>query len=106
MREFGKSFLLVAALALSTVAQAELRDPTRPSYGLPAGNSTESPSALRVSAVFISGERRIAVINGQRLRVGETIAGATVTAIDKNNVSFVRSGRVFTVSLLSAPGRQ
>ena len=93
-------------LLTSISANAELSDPTRPSYALPEAGEQIATSALRVSAVFISGDRKVAVVNGQRVRVGESIGGATVSGIDRKKVSFVRGDRTFTVSLLSGQSRQ
>lgn len=101
--------LLTAALLTALVftpANAELDDPTRPSYAVAETATTTAGATLRVSAVFISGDRRIAVINGQRFREGESVAGAVVSAITRNEVSFVRGDRAFSVSLLSGPSRQ
>lgn len=93
-------------LLIVSAAHAELGDPTRPSYVSPAGDGAVATAALRVSAVFISGDRRIAVINGQRLRVGESVGGAIISEILSNKVSFVRGDRTFSVPLLSAQSRQ
>ncbi|MCB1844601.1 MAG: hypothetical protein KDI09_16690 [Halioglobus sp.] len=97
---------ILAALILYSSANAELTDPTRPGNLLPEVEAARAEGELRVSAVFISGDRRIAVINGQRLREGESIGGATVSAIARNKVSFVRGDRAFSVPLLSGQSRQ
>lgn len=99
------SLFAVAAALFSSVAAAELKDPTRPSYILADSVPGVATSALRVNAIFISGERRIAIISGRRLRVGETIDGATISQIEQDRVSFVRGEEVFTVSLLSGSSR-
>ncbi|MGB5353169.1 MAG: hypothetical protein WBN32_06105 [Woeseia sp.] len=93
-------------LAFGSVASAELQDPTRPSYAVAGAVVEASSGALHVSAIFISGERRIAIINGRRLRVGETVNGAIVSKIEQDRVSFVRGDEVFAVSLLSGSSRQ
>lgn len=97
-------FLLLAGLPLA--ASAELTDPTRPSHARPdAGEPAPVAVSLNVTAVFVSGDRRIAIVNGQRVRVGETVDGVTVSRIERNRVSFSRGDRVFTVPLLSAGRR-
>lgn len=98
--------LVSFCLLVGAMAQAGLGDPTRPSYALPVSEGVVASAELRVSAVFISGDRRIAVINGQRLRVGESVGGATISEIASNKVSFVRGDRTFSVPLLSAQSRQ
>ena len=99
--------LLAVLLLAAAPAGADLADPMRPSYALPADTQGAAPvSALAVSAVFISGERRVAVVNGQRVRVGETVGGAVVSRIERDRVSFRRGERSFDVPLLSARPRQ
>ncbi len=106
LRAFLLACLLVSLGAVGAAA-AELADPTRPTRTLPATpGSPQAAAALRVSAIFISGERRIAVVNGRSVRVGETIGGATVRRIERDRVSFLRGGRTFSVTLLSASARQ
>lgn len=106
LRAFLLACLLVSLGAVGAAA-AELADPTRPTRTLPATpGSPQAAAALRVSAIFISGERRIAVVNGRSVRVGETIGGATVQRIERDRVSFLRGGRTFSVTLLSASARQ
>lgn len=106
MPDIKPVMLLAVALLAGHAASADLNDPTRPSYVLQSPGAQAAPTSLRVSAVFISGDRRIAVINGQRVRVGDEVAGARVSAIAKNKVTLVRGERTFDVSLLNAPGRQ
>lgn len=99
--------LLVVLLAAVTPANsAELRDPTRPTFVGQAADNDGPVAAISVTAVFISGERRIAVVNGQRLRVGQSVGGAVVRAINPNNVTFERDGRSFSVSLRSGFDRK
>lgn len=99
--------LLACLLLAAAPTAAELVDPMRPSYALPADTPSAAPaSALAVSAVFISGDRRVAVVNGQRVRIGETVGGAVVSRIERDRVSFRRGERTFDVPLLSARPRQ
>ena len=104
----SRALVCLACLLLTALqAEAELADPMRPSWSLPAGPAAEMPSgALRVSAVFISGERRIAVVNGQRVRVGDSVAGAYVSRIERDRVGFRRGDEAFSVPLLAAAARQ
>lgn len=104
MRNF-LSITICILMLTGVSANAELSDPTRPSYALPDSGNQTATAVLHVSAVFISGDRKVAVVNGQRVRVGETIGGATVSGIDRKKVSFVRGDRTFTVSLLSGQSR-
>lgn len=53
------------------------RDPTRPlGYQLVAGKTSVVKEAeLKLSSVLISAQRKLAIINGQSLREGQTIPG-------------------------------
>jgi MSHA biogenesis protein MshK len=98
--------LFVALASCAGSAAAELQDPTRPSYVTDDTVAGAVHGALRVNAIFISGERRIAIVNGQRLRIGETVNGATVNRIEQDRVSFVRGDEVFAVPLISGSSRK
>jgi hypothetical protein len=76
------AFLAAIALVGSAAAADALRDPTRPWQAppvAPAGVVSDAP--LRLSAVIVSGERRIALIDDRVLRVGDRHRAATVVAI-------------------------
>jgi MSHA biogenesis protein MshK len=99
--------LLALVAALNAAGAAELlRDPTRPTNEVPAARTAPATSSLRVSAVFISGERRVAIVNGQRVREGEVISGATVSKIEADKVSFTRKGDTLAVPLLNGGMRK
>lgn len=98
--------ILVLLVGCAASAAAELQDPTRPSYVTDDSVAGAAYGALRVNAIFISGERRIAIVNGQRLRIGETVNGATVNRIEQDRVSFVRGEEVFAVPLISGSSRR
>jgi hypothetical protein len=98
---------LLGLLPLSgAVAHAEdrfagLPDPTRPSYA--AGGVEEGPGVvhgLRLQSILIGPQRHSAVINGQRLAVGERIGAATVVAIHRDSVVMRRAGGEFTLKLV------
>ena len=84
------SILLTAgwmAVASTAVAQA-LRDPTRPpaaSTKAVAGRTEQSGWILQ--SVLISPERRYAIINGEVVPVGGSIAGAELVAIAAERVT-------------------
>jgi MSHA biogenesis protein MshK len=75
------------AIASSTFAQA-LRDPTRP----PAASAKNAAAKAEQSgwilqSVLISPERRYAIINGEVVPVGGSIAGAELVAIAAERVT-------------------
>lgn len=63
------------------VLHAEMRDPTKPST-----LTEEAASPWQLSAIFISEERRVAIINGQTVTLGEDVEGEKVIAIESDSV--------------------
>jgi MSHA biogenesis protein MshK len=79
--------MVCVAVASTAVAQA-LRDPTRPpaaSAKAVAGKTEQSGWILQ--SVLISPERRYAIINGEVVPVGGSIAGAELLAIAEERVT-------------------
>ncbi len=75
---------------------ASLPDPTRPSGwqdGAPVNQG------LVLQSTTVSSSRRSAVVNGQRVAVGDRVAGATVTEIQAFQVTLQRAGRDITLRL-------
>lgn len=70
-------------------AQEALADPTAPPAAI-AGELAAAPAAatraLQLQSVLISGERRVAVIDGERVQVGDRVSGFEVAAIESNLV--------------------
>ena len=102
------SILTVSALLLFGPLLADeaelLRDPTRP-YSAKAvaagaaatGNAT---SSFRVTAIFTSEKRRIAIVNGRRVGEGDQVDGATVVEILTNDLRLVFNGKAITRRVL------
>ncbi|MDJ0919133.1 MAG: general secretion pathway protein GspB [Woeseiaceae bacterium] len=90
------AFLLFGLV--SVVSAEELRDPTRPHTYKP-GRTVEGVPSFSVNAIFISDDRRLAIINGERVRVGDVVAGARVVSIEKEQVTLSASGKQFTARL-------
>ena len=83
---------------------AELRDPTRPMI-LP-GEQVTATGKPELSAIIISKDRRIAVISGSVVRVGDIIGNAKVVSIESNTVQLdAPSGRI-TLNLMDSTVRQ
>lgn len=80
------ALLLIAGLlgAVHVHAANPGADPMRPD----TLRSVSNPQAaqFRVNAVIVSDERRIAIVNGNRVRVGDSINQATIIAITKGEV--------------------
>jgi len=67
-------------------AAAQVSDPTRPPSTEELAAWRSQPEATttrwRLQSVLISGQRRIAVINGKRAAVGQEVESAVVRAIE------------------------
>jgi len=92
----------VGTPAFAEDALASLPDPTRPSFV--QGDGAEGVAAgqhgLVLQSVLISPQRRLAVINGRTLSVGERIGNATVAAIWPHEVVIQRSSGEVTLRLV------
>ncbi len=83
---------IVVALLLSATASAEQQvDPTQP----PAALSSASPlgaeaAGPRPTSIVTRGEERFAVVSGTTLRVGDSIGGLRVVAIEASAVHVER----------------
>lgn len=98
-------FLMCAACMagspLSTVAAENLADPTRPPSTLAVtGSTTDKTADVPVlQSVLISPYRKVAVINGEALQVGDRLDDARVSRIAEAEVVLVRGGRTQTLKL-------
>ncbi|MES2297886.1 MAG: MSHA biogenesis protein MshK [Pseudomonadota bacterium] len=92
--------LLAALSVLAGVARAQaLPDPTQPpaAFGAPAAASVSAaPAGPRLQAILISkreGGRRLAVIDGKTLRVGDKFGGAVLAEVGETAV-ILRTGKL------------
>ena len=76
----------------------ELVDPTRPFYLESSGqpeqlpeqlSSVVAPGSFDVSFVRIGSSSAMAIVNSQRVTIGDVIGGATVIAIDRGGVTLM-----------------
>ena len=102
---------LICALSAVTGAAQTLRDPTRPPFmGAKGAAGQIEPSGWILQSVLISPERRYAIINGEVVPLGGSIAGAELIAVAEERVTLrTREGlRVFhlfpDVTRLDIPG--
>lgn len=96
--------LWLASLAPVTANGAAdvIADPTRPS-GMPqAAGRGEVSGHWHLTATHIAAGQRSAVVNGSRVREGETVGGARVLHIRHGQVQLLAQGRVTTLRLLPA----
>lgn len=90
---FAFATTLMAA-ATTAAAGWDLPDPTRPSY-IAGGDG------LTLQSVIVSPGRRLAVIDGRAVKVGDRVGGAVVTDIRPYEVRLRRGGKEIALPLLS-----
>jgi MSHA biogenesis protein MshK len=100
--------LLAAVLGASAAAAApELKDPTRPYRGAPAEVvSSPNMATPRLTSVLLGERRRLAVIDGQLVREGETLRGMTVLEIASDRAIVSIGGSRMTLALDEAQVRK
>lgn len=103
---FSIAFVAAGMLLAPAAESAEpMRDPTRPTR-VQEPAPVQRDRALTVSAVFVSGDRRIAIVNGQRVREGDAINDVIVSKIEADKVSFLRNKKILVVPLLNHATRK
>ncbi len=95
----GVLVLLVEPIAALANGSDRLVDPTQP-YSTTSGAIGSHRTGLVLQSTSVSPLRRVAVINGQELSVGERIDGAEVVDIRPYEVIMSRAGRQTTLRLL------
>ena len=84
---------LLAVVLAGTAQGEELEDPMRP--GAAPEEAVAAPPAEPewiLTSTVVGNDRRLAVINGQRVRTGEQVDGAEVLRIDSGSVTIVVDG--------------
>ena len=77
-----------------------LRDPTRP-FSVPALAATNH-STFVVSAIFVSEDRRVAIVNGRRVTEGDEVDGAVVVKIQADGLRLNLGGLAIDAHLTPA----
>ena len=101
--------LSLSALALAIIAgpvfgDEILRDPTRP-YVASKSRVVAAPR-FAVNAIIVSAERRVAIVNGRRVAVGDSVAGARVIVIEKDHLFLEKDGKRIRATLNDGASRQ
>ncbi len=104
------SILTVAAVLISGPVLADedevLRDPTRPynarsiAVASSGGGGGGGVASFRVTAIFTSDMRRVAVVNGRRVTEGDKVDGATVVEILADRLRLNLGGKAITSRVL------
>lgn len=82
------SFILLIAFSTSAMAEA-LRDPTQLPSTVGAINTTEAKdsSGPVLQSIILSDAMRAAIINGQRINIGDAFSQSTLVAITENTAT-------------------
>jgi hypothetical protein len=82
---------------------AELTDPTRPVafHVPPTGGvrASSGPGKLKLEAILLANQRRLVIVNGKVLRVGECLGDVCIESISSDHVQYLRGGRSNTLWL-------
>ena len=88
MRRASILLAVICITAASTAVAQALRDPTRPPAASAKGMTGRTgQSGWILQSVLISPERRYAIINGEVVAVGGSIAGAELVAVAAERVT-------------------
>lgn len=93
----GAATILCALMAMAAPLGAELADPMRP--GSHETRPAVSGPHWVLQSTLVSDSRRLAVVNGDIVRVGDRIAGARVLSIQFGEIWLERRGRRFRLGL-------
>ena len=92
--------LLQAAVVLAATAPENVPDPTRPPASLIAGSLVAAPSSgPGLQSIMISSGRRLAVIGGQTVQVGDKLGDARVVKIAEGEVVLNNGKELQTLKL-------
>ncbi len=64
------------------------------------GEAPQAQAVLRLQAIKSESGRRVAVVNGTVVRVGDEVDGATITGIAANSVVILAEGKSSVLKLL------
>ena len=89
-----RAAVLLVALGFAPLTNCEeLKDPTRPPAILASGKHAEDHKALPlVTAIFLSGNRRVAIFNAQPVHAGDSVGGYRIDEVAAEGVRYSMSG--------------
>src|SRR5471032_1408079 len=82
--------ILVLALACELVQAQDVMDPTRPPAAAAPTTADAEGKGSGLQSVFISGDRRAAIIGGQLVELGHKYGDATLVRVSENEVTLAR----------------
>jgi hypothetical protein len=100
--------MLLLAFGVSPCSLCEeLKDPTQPPNIIAAGKHTDEHKQLpRVTAIFLSSTRRIAIFNAQPVHVGDNVGAYRIDEIAAQGVRYSMSGHSGFAPLVTVRERQ
>lgn len=102
LKWFAAMAMAMLLVTTASAGEADIGDPMRPSYLPASSTSGKRAPTWRVESIVVSPDRRIAVINGKSLAVGDRIQGARVIAIDAYAVTLEMDGKRRQLTLTDA----
>lgn len=96
--------LIFSSIFSASNAQENLRDPTRP-Y-VERRSVTVAAPQYKVNAIIVSSDRRVAIVNGQRVVIGGSVNGARVVTIEKDHLTLEKDGKRIRAALNDRASRQ
>ncbi len=103
LRKLTVIALLLTCACGSCLGDEFLRDPTRP-YTESERRAATSPRYV-VNAIIVSAERRVAIVNGQRVTVGGSVDNAKVISIENGQLILEINGKRLTAKLNDGASR-
>jgi len=88
----SRCFALALMLVWSLAGADALRDPTRPPMPQAGPGAVVHEPLPAVTALFISGETRTAIVDGHLVRAGDSIGDGKIEAVSANGVIWRRRG--------------
>ena len=92
---FAPVMMLLAPLA----AAGGLRDPTRPPMPQAPAGAVVSKPLPTVTALFISGDTRKAIVNGRLVQAGDSLSDGKIEAVSAGGVIWRRHGTAHDLQL-------
>jgi MSHA biogenesis protein MshK len=100
MKRFLACLLGVLLASVAAAQSAPLADPTRPPSAVESvSNEIAAPAGPRLQSVLISPSRRLAVIDGKTVGLGDKFGAATLEAVSETGVVLKYSDRRETLRL-------
>ena len=99
---FSSYVVLLLTVFYSIVSSAQLQDPTRPPdyQSVATQNKVPVSNGWILSSILISPERRVAIINGTAVQVGDMVGDIRVISIDTAEVLIQQGNKQIALTLI------